>query len=473
MPDTPFTIDELARLSDAEALRRSSERKILTSLRWVLRIFLFISIVEMLVSSSRGEVLSPRQIALINTVLVTVLLLAFHRLVTPEGRIGRRLGFLEPLAGLIRRQPRGVALTYLVLQLWITMLFAFASGEVSPWLVGLPLVILFFRFAPSERFAIHAIYVLSAVVGWLLPLILDLANPRFDHVMTATVGNAIPLAIGLYVNRRVSRRFLEEWRDARERAREQIRMRQELEYAREIQLSMLPRETPRLDWMDLASVSIPATEVGGDYYDFYFPCEERLVVVSADVAGHGLGSGLVLSGVRSGLALLSEELEHPELVMKRLHGMLRKTTGTRMLVTMAMLSFDRITRRARYATAGHPPMFVRRGSNGAVEEVFRTSLPLGAALGGEFTVDEFEFLAGDTFVLHTDGVYEMRNAEGEAYGLERLREVLESVPRDASAQEARDAILRSVFEFRQTAVQEDDLTLVVARVRDEPSPSGA
>ena len=469
MPDNPFTIDELAKLSDEEALRRSSDRRILNSLRWVLRIFFFISLVEILVSSSRGEILSPRQIAFINLLLVLVPLLAFHRMITPQGRLGRRLGFLEPLAGLIRRQPRGVALTYLVLQLWITMFFAFASGEVSPWIAILPQVILFFRFAPSERFAVHAIYVLSAVVGWLAPLILDLASPRFDHVMTATIANAVPLAIGLYVNRRIGRRFLDEWRDARQRAREQIRMRQELEYAREIQLGMLPRETPRLDWMDLASVSIPATEVGGDYYDFYFPCVERLVLVSADVAGHGLGSGLVLSGVRSGLALLSDELEHPELVMKRLHGMLRKTTGTRMLVTMAMLSFDRETRNARYATAGHPPMLVRRGSTGVVEEIFRTSLPLGAALGGEFTVDEFGFEAGDTFVLHTDGVYEMRNAAGEAYGLERLGAAFEAVPRDASAQEVRDAILRSVFEFRQSAVQEDDLTLVVAKVREEPS----
>jgi serine phosphatase RsbU (regulator of sigma subunit) len=291
-----------------------------------------------------------------------------------------------------------------------------------------------------------------------------MSDGRLEHVVASVIANTVALSIGLFVTRRSSRRFLWDWRQAREGAREQIRMRQELEYAREIQMSMLPRETPSLDWLDLATVSIPATEVGGDYYDFFFPSEERVVLVSADVAGHGLGSGLVLSGVRSGLALLSDDLDRPEQVMERLHGMLLKTTGTRMLVTMAMLSLDRLTFRARYATAGHPPMLLRRNATGLVEEVFRGSLPLGSALGGGFAVDELEFTSGDVFILHTDGVYEMRDQAGDSYGMERLAASVQALSPEANAREVRNAILRDVTAFRGAAPQEDDLTLVVARV---------
>ncbi len=462
MPVTPFTIEELARLSDEEALRSSSNAAILKALRWVLRFFFVVSLVEWL-TASQGT--GPAGVAIVNLLVVVGLLLGFRRLTSPKKGLGRRLSWFEPLARLLRVQSRGVASTYLVLQLWMVMLFTSGGSGIIPWLVLFPQIVLLFRFGPAERFALHAIFILSAVVGWLAPLILDLSNARFEHVVSATVANAVALGVGLYIARRISRRFLAEWREARGGAREQIRMRQELESAREIQLSMLPRETPELEWVDLASVSIPATEVGGDYYDFFFPSANRLVLVSADVAGHGLGSGLVLSGVRSGLALLADELDHPELVMGRLHRMLRKTTGTRMLVTMALLSLDPETMGARYATAGHPPLLIRRAGTGKVDEVLRSSLPLGAAMSADYVVDEIPFGSGDVFILHTDGVYEMRNNAGDAYGLDRLAAVLGEQDDSTTAREVRDAILRDVFAFRDHAPQEDDLTLVVAKVR--------
>src|SRR4029078_4698085 len=99
-------------------------------------------------------------------------------------------------------------------------------------------------------------------------------------------------------------RFRERWQARVGRAREQVRVAEELQLAREAQLSMLPACMPDLSWADVGAVTLPATEVGGDYYDF-FTADDSLAVVVADVAGHGVASGLVLASVRHGPALLT------------------------------------------------------------------------------------------------------------------------------------------------------------------------
>lgn len=86
-------------------------------------------------------------------------------------------------------------------------------------------------------------------------------------------------------------------------------------------------------------------------------------------------------------------------------------------------------------------------------------------MSAAYDVDEIPFSSGDVFILHTDGVYEMRNTAGEAYGFSRLANVLADQDDAKTAKEIRDAILRDVFAFRNHAPQEDDLTLVVAKVR--------
>lgn len=465
MTAIPFTIDELATLSDQEALRRDSDRRIRAMLRWVVLFFTLFSLVHTMSRVGvmvRGE---ARMFAVACTgfVLGAVLLLAYRRIKKLDRGAGGR-SWVDPVTRLLLNQPRGVALTYLVVQLWLLMFSMFSNRQGVPWFVIFPLLVLLFRVAPAERFAIHAIFLLSSVVGWLGPVIFLSSNKSVEYVAEGATANSVALLIGLGLTRRSSRRFLAEWRKSRAQARDQIRMRQELEYARKIQLSMLPLDTPHLEWMDLATISLPATEVGGDYYDFFLRGEDSLVLVSADVAGHGLGSGLVLSGVRSGLVLLSDDLDHPELVMRRLHQMLRKTAGSRMLVTMALLSLDRASGLARYASAGHPPLLIRRAKSQSIEEVLRSSLPLGAALSGRFSVDEIAFARGDVFVLHTDGVYETRNPEGESYGLPRLENVIAGVPLTATAAAIRDAVLEDLLAFRGRGPQEDDITLVIARV---------
>jgi sigma-B regulation protein RsbU (phosphoserine phosphatase) len=272
---------------------------------------------------------------------------------------------------------------------------------------------------------------------------------------------AFAMALALFLSRRARLNFLKEWRSSRLDAVEQIRIREELGFARELQLSMLPREAPPLPWIEAAASSNPATEVGGDYYDYFVVDGETFAAVTGDVAGHGIASGIVLSGVRSGLALLGGELSDPGAVMRRLHRMVRQTMRHRMLVSLSILLFERRRALATLNAAAHPPLFVRRAS-GEVERIDTSSLPLGNGLGESFDHRTIPFRQGDVFVLQTDGVYETVSPTGEQYGFARMERLLARSKGSAAA--IRDAILHDLWSFKGTAPQGDDVTVVVVKI---------
>ena len=242
-------------------------------------------------------------------------------------------------------------------------------------------------------------------------------------------------------------------------------MRTELEDAREVQLSMLPEGIPDLDWVDLASLSLPASEVGGDYFDYFELTGSRLAVIIADVAGHGMASGLVLSAVRGGLHLLRDELARPVEVLEKLDRMLRETVGNRIFVTLQIALLDPGAGRLTVANAGHPPLFLISRDGGAVR-LGANSLPLGTRLAGEFSDETVNVGAGDVLLLFSDGVVEVRNPDGEELGEDRLLKALRQARQLGHAEAIRDGLLEAVERFRQGVEQEDDLTLVVTRIVD-------
>jgi serine phosphatase RsbU (regulator of sigma subunit)/uncharacterized membrane protein YfcA len=449
------TIDDLAKLGEEPAVRRRFDLRNVVVARWIQFGFLWFFLGATIHAASRE---SPAAAVLAAGCLLAVLLLLLvFRRIEPS-RVPPRAGLLARLAGRIEPYLRGSILVYLVLQYAAILLLI--SAEMSiPWFVIYPLLIIVFRFGTSERILVHgALFGLVAIgsFGQWVEGRVDLVLPG---IFVSAAYNAIALAIGLWLTRRFRRAFLEEWTVARQAYQERARMRQELDFAREIQLAMLPRERPEVPWLDIAALSLPATEVGGDYYDFFELDRERLVIVVGDVAGHGLASGIVLSGVRSCLTLLAEDLRDPVGVIERLHRMVRQTARHRMLVTLSILLLDHEKGEAVLTSAGHPPVLLRRRT-GEVEEIGISSLPLGAALLETFETRTFAVEEGDVLLLQTDGVYETSDEEGEQFGLDRLVERLAAHDPARGSSHLRDAILRDLWEFRGTAAQADDLTMV-------------
>jgi sigma-B regulation protein RsbU (phosphoserine phosphatase) len=239
-------------------------------------------------------------------------------------------------------------------------------------------------------------------------------------------------------------------------------MRAELAAARQIQLSMLPDAPPKLDWIDLAGASLPATEVGGDFFGYFKLDDDSIAIVVADVAGHGVGSAIVLAGIKSGLHLLQDELREPTRVMARLDRMVREAARQRMLVTMLIAVVHR-NGTMRIVSAGHPPLL--HVSREGVTECGIGALPLGTRLESRYATVERTWSDGDLLLCCTDGLLELQAPTGEAYGAERVAQFLRDLDPSRNAESARHELLARLSRFRADATQEDDITLVVARLR--------
>ena len=321
-------------------------------------------------------------------------------------------------------------------------------------------LLVMFRMPLDRRAMTHVVFI---VLGLFMIEVFTSRGSSWDHYVAFGAVHTAVFLLGSYNSRRVRTEIERDWSVRRSQAKEQLRMRDELQYAREVQLSMLPAAPPDVGWLDVAAISIPATEVGGDYFD-YLPVGEKLAIVSGDVAGHGLASGIVLSAVRAGFTLLRGELGKPAGVLRRLHEVVAQATRHRMLTTANVVLFDRAAKTATIANAGHPPVIMRH-ADGTVVSLELFSPPLGVRLPIHVAERRIPFASGDLFVVHSDGVYESRNASGDHYGLDAIEAVIGQVAADATAEQIRDAIVADVERFRAGAPQEDDVTVVVAKAR--------
>ena len=363
----------------------------------------------------------------------------------------------------VSRNIRQTAAAVLIGHLVVLQVFhGAASGGIGFWFGLLPVLASRFRLTSGETVALFgALYAVVAVrlVGESL---VTRQSPPFLSLALFALFFIACFAVSWAISRRQENRFLDRWRSESARHRDRLRMKQELEYAREIQLSMLPREAPRLDWLDVAALSLPATEVGGDYYDYFDFGSDRLAMVVGDVTGHGVASGLVLSGVRSSLNLLRDEMERPSAVLDRVNLMLKRTSAPRMHMTLAVVVLDRVARTATVATAGHPPVLIRR-AGGKVIEVGVGSFPLGAMTSARYHEEKVGLSTGDILLLYSDGLVETMSPAGDQFGWARLKRLLEDVDDDVGASPVRDLILREVWDFKSVAEQVDDVTMVVVR----------
>jgi hypothetical protein len=455
--DLTWALEDIARTSDDAAVRRRFADRNRVWLTVLLFVFVFVSFVEA-VSNSRRQTVDDILIAVANLAFAAFGLF-FMRYARRENTNGST-AFTWRAGAWLRSHTSAAALTFVAVQYVLLLVFARKDNDWFAWSVMMPLLMLGFRMLIAELVLLHG-YLLSGTVVMLLVAPTPDGGTELPFFISAVVINVLTCAGEIFFSHRMRKQISGEWSVRRASAREQLRMRDELRYARELQISMLPECAPRLDWLDVCAISVPATEVGGDYYD-YFVEDDRIALVCGDVAGHGMASGLVLSALRSGFTLLRESLHDPAAVLRRLHDLVAQTSRRRMLVTVSVVLVDREHRRATIASAGHPPVILRR-ADGTVETIDLFAPPLGVRLPVDIPQRTIDITTGDTFVLHSDGIYETRNPGGEDYGLDRLVDVVREHGA-GSAEELRNAIIGDVANFRQGAESADDVTVVVGRV---------
>jgi len=244
-------------------------------------------------------------------------------------------------------------------------------------------------------------------------------------------------------------------------ARQLLTIQHEMETARQIQLSILPREIPVIEGLDIAARYIPMTSVAGDFYDFILIDEQRIGVLVADVSGHGMPAALISSMLKIALAAQIGCASDPARVLAGLNRALYgKFQGH--FVTAAYILVDTGRQSLRYAGAGHPPLIVRDNSAEETRELVENGLFLGFVPDATYTEVEIPFREGDWSVLYTDGILEARNLSEEQFGVDRFKLFLQS-NHGLSAGQFVDRLLDELSRWSDTASgrePEDDITLL-------------
>ena len=251
-----------------------------------------------------------------------------------------------------------------------------------------------------------------------------------------------------------------------ERAAKHV-LEQELEIAREVQKSLIPGSSLQAEGVEFATYFEPSAAIGGDYFDIVrLPGEDggksdRLAVVIADVAGHGLSAGLRMAMLKAGLLTLVAEGKPPREILSSLDRLVR-SGGDRTFVTASLSLVDLSAGVIDITNAGHPPAYLLRQNE--VEEILLPGTPLGA-LGEDYGFRRIELQPGDVFVWLSDGFIEAIGRDGEPYGYDRTRTSL--LGPAANAKEVCDRVLARMRRHIDGLGAEDDLTLVVMRYQPE------
>ena len=263
------------------------------------------------------------------------------------------------------------------------------------------------------------------------------------------------------VNARVRSHIL--LREARAQlAAQLLALNNELEMARQIQLSILPHSIPKLSGLEIAARFLPMTSVAGDFYDFIHIDGKHIGILIADVSGHGLPSALIASMLQVSLTGQAGHASEPS---KVLAGLNRALCGkfTDNFVTAAYVYVDLEKSLMRYAGAGHPPVLQWRNSTGKTAKVLENGLVLGMIEDAIYEALEFPLEPGDRYVLYTDGVPEAANPSEEQFGVERLMRFIENNKHLGADQFVQTFLTELSRWSGQSAEQgqQDDITLLV------------
>jgi serine phosphatase RsbU (regulator of sigma subunit)/ligand-binding sensor domain-containing protein len=242
---------------------------------------------------------------------------------------------------------------------------------------------------------------------------------------------------------------------------ENARKDKELEEARQLQLSMLPRELPELPNLDIAVYMKTATEVGGDYYDFHVGMDGTLTVVLGDATGHGMKAGTMVTTVKSMFNILAP---NPDIV-ETFHEMTRclklmQLEKLSMCMTMLKITGSKL----QMSAAGMPPVFLYKRDGRTIEEHIMKGMPLGTFSDFPYLMKECELAEGDTILITSDGFTELMNDDKELFGYKRTRNLFEENV-DKDPEKIIEILNDEGSKWRNDKDPDDDVTFVVIKVK--------
>jgi serine phosphatase RsbU (regulator of sigma subunit) len=313
------------------------------------------------------------------------------------------------------------------------------------------------------------VYVLTWFFGFYLEMVaIDRSVWRVIFIAGVT---GFPVMTSFYLARRMARtnRQLRVQLDrVEELTRQQILGEQrdrEIRGARELQLSMLPQAMPSLAHLKMSVVYDTATEVGGDYYDYYIHSNTHVTVAIGDATGHGLRAGTMVAAVKSHFQTYAVSNDQQNILLKMDTG-IRNLRLRGLYMCMGLLTVNGST--ATWSSAGIPPLLWYHAADGTVELVTIKGLPLGAPHpNGKRVFREQSFIvaSGDVLVALTDGLPELCNTAGQYLGLQQVIDLL-TAQGEHDIKSIADSFAALIEQWNDVGENpNDDITIVVLRIR--------
>ncbi len=306
----------------------------------------------------------------------------------------------------------------------------------------------------EKIFTIIPLYMQNKVIGLLL-FGLKHSGLKFagnDLEILSTAANQIAVAVE---NARLY-----------EAEQQKLRMERDLENAREIQMSLLPREIPVINGADISGIMLPAMQVGGDYFDVIKISDDKAFVVVGDVSGKGLAASFYMSKLQTMIRLYCNSENSPKEILSKINREIYKSIEKNWFITIVLALFDMNKRTVTFCRAGHTSML--QTNSGATKQYIPAGIGVGLEEGPIFNNNLEEktlpIKSGDIYSFYSDGVTEAMNEAEIMFGTDKFISLLNSV-NNSSAKSIIDSVANALEKHSYPSPQHDDITMVVVKVK--------